>query len=152
MHSSRVSESGFSLIETLVATMLLVVAVVTLAQLFGIAARSNVASRHVTYATVLAAQKLEQLRALDLLEMGRAPAAALRVDTPGWVDYIDRSGRTMEEPIRPRRVAYIRRWSLAPADGGESVWITEVLVRPNTEGGAVQEEVRLVTVRSRRGM
>jgi Tfp pilus assembly protein PilV len=88
-------EDGFSLVETLVATVLLFVSVATLAQLFAIAARSNVASRHVTYATVLAGQKLEELRALDLDAVGPSPAAAITADTPGWVDYLDRNGRTI---------------------------------------------------------
>src|ERR1051325_5487576 len=58
------SRSGFSLVETLVATTLLATAIVTLAQLFAISTRSNVSSRSTTYAAVLAEQKLEELRSL----------------------------------------------------------------------------------------
>src|SRR5678815_3685598 len=57
-------EAGFSLAEVMVATALLATAVVTLAQLFGIATRSNLSSRNTTYATVLAEQKMEELRGL----------------------------------------------------------------------------------------
>ena len=57
-------ESGFSLIEVMVATGLLVTALVTLAQLFVISTRSNIGSHNTTYASVLAEQKLEELRAL----------------------------------------------------------------------------------------
>ena len=58
------SEAGFSLAETMVAVGLLATALVTLAQLFGISTRGNIASRNTTFASVLAEQKLEELRAL----------------------------------------------------------------------------------------
>ena len=57
-------ESGFSLIEVMVATGLLATAIVTLAQLFALSTQTNVASRNTTYASVLAEQKIEELRAL----------------------------------------------------------------------------------------
>jgi prepilin-type N-terminal cleavage/methylation domain-containing protein len=66
-------ESGFSLIEVLVATMIMAVALVTLAQLFAISTRTNHGARSSTYAAILAEQKMEQLRALtwgyDLLNL-----------------------------------------------------------------------------------
>ena len=153
VRSALVPEDGFSLIETLVATGLLVVAVVTLAQLFGIAVRSNVASRDVTYATVLAVQKLEELRAIDTEFIDPSPPMALSADTPGWVDYVDRFGRTLEGQNRPRKTAYLRRWSIDRADI-DGAWIVQVLVIPASpehgEGGRSAEEVQLVTVRARR--
>ena len=51
------NQSGFSLIETLVAAGLLATAVITLAQLFMVSTRSNLSSRNTTYASVLAEQK-----------------------------------------------------------------------------------------------
>jgi Tfp pilus assembly protein PilV len=62
--NSNNGESGFSLIEVMVATGLLVTALVTLAQLFVISTRSNLGSHNTTYASVLAEQKLEELRSL----------------------------------------------------------------------------------------
>src|SRR5437870_8092512 len=58
------SEAGFSLAEVMVATGLLVTALVAVAQLFAIATSANTSSRNTTFTTVLAEQKLEQLRAL----------------------------------------------------------------------------------------
>jgi prepilin-type N-terminal cleavage/methylation domain-containing protein len=58
------SESGFSLIEVLVAVALLVVALVALASLFATATRTNQGSRYTTSTAILAEQKMEQLRGL----------------------------------------------------------------------------------------
>jgi Tfp pilus assembly protein PilV len=153
VRSSLVPDDGFSLIETLVATGLLVIAVVTLAQLFGIAVRSNVASRDVTYATVLAVQKLEELRAIDTEFIDPSPPMALSADTPEWVDYVDRFGRTLEGENRPRKTAYLRRWCIDRTDI-DGAWMVQVRVVPASaedgEDGLSAEEVRLVTVRSRR--
>jgi Tfp pilus assembly protein PilV len=57
-------ESGFSLIEAVVATTVLSVAVVSLAELLSTATRLDAASRQATRAVILAEQKLEQLQAL----------------------------------------------------------------------------------------
>jgi prepilin-type N-terminal cleavage/methylation domain-containing protein len=151
VRDALVSEDGFSLIETLVAMVLLVIAVVTLAQLFGIAARSNVASRDATYATVLAGQKLEEFLALDMGVVDTSPALALDVDTPGWVDYLDRLGRPLGGLQAPRQTAYVRRWSVERADV-DGTWMIQVLVIPASPGHGQRgpAAVRLVTVRSRR--
>lgn len=144
MARPRTPEDGFSLVETLVAAALLTTAVVTLAQLSGIAARSNMASRHLTYATVLAAQKLEELRALDIEALSPSPATALDESTPGWMDYVDQAGKTLGDRSR-RNSVYVRRWSIQPlaADPGHG-WVIQVLVtRP-------PEEARLVAARTRR--
>src|SRR4051794_26235367 len=57
-------DCGFSLIEAVVATTVLSVAVVSLAELLSTATRVNATSRQATRAVILAEQKLEQLRAL----------------------------------------------------------------------------------------
>jgi type II secretory pathway pseudopilin PulG len=66
-------ESGFSLIEVLLATGLMAFALVSLAQLFALSTRNNVSARYSTLASMLAEQKMEQLRALtwgfDLLNL-----------------------------------------------------------------------------------
>lgn len=61
-HSSN--DAGFSLIEVLAAMVILTVALVSLAQLFALSTRSNVAARSTTYTAMLAQQKMEQLRGL----------------------------------------------------------------------------------------
>ena len=58
------SQSGFSLIEVIVASGLVTVAVASLAQLFVISTRANTSAQATTYASVLAQHKMEQLRGL----------------------------------------------------------------------------------------
>src|SRR6266850_6617525 len=62
--SNSSSNAGFSLLEVMVATAILATSLVSLAQLFALSTRSNLASRNSTFAAVLAQQKLEELRSL----------------------------------------------------------------------------------------
>jgi type II secretory pathway pseudopilin PulG len=62
--SASSNESGFSLAEVLIATGIMAVSLMSLAQLFAIATRNNVTSRYSTTAAILAEQKMEQLRGL----------------------------------------------------------------------------------------
>src|SRR5687768_15450938 len=57
-------EAGSTLIEVLIATALLATGVLAMAQMFAISASSNLSARNNTFTTVLAEQKLEQLRSL----------------------------------------------------------------------------------------
>ena len=56
-------DSGFSLVETLVASCILATALLTLVQLLAIASVANDAAGRLTRAALLAAQKIEDLRA-----------------------------------------------------------------------------------------
>jgi prepilin-type N-terminal cleavage/methylation domain-containing protein len=120
---------GFSLVEVLVAVAVLVAGAMALVPLFMLATSANASARHTTYATVLAAQKLEELRALEAL-----PSAA------SHVEYVDRLG----EPRLPGEAAYLRRWSIEPlpADASGTLVVIEVAVAPRTGRG----DARLVTV------
>ena len=161
------SESGFSLIEVMVATGLLATAIVTLAQLFALSTQTNVASRNTTYASVLAEQKIEELRALawgfdtqglalsDLTTnttvspqtptggKGLSPSssASLQENTPGFVDYVDAYGNklgTGENP--PDNAIYIRRWSITPLPTNpNNTLVVQVLVTRNRTRGAANQ-------------
>ncbi len=98
--------------------MLLSMVALGVAQLFGIAIQRNMAARYQTSTTVLAGQKLEQLRALTLgfddasglpvTDMSTnlttepptsgggglnpSPSNSLSTNTPGYVDYLDSRG------------------------------------------------------------
>jgi prepilin-type N-terminal cleavage/methylation domain-containing protein len=148
-------DSGFSLVEVLVATTLLAVALVGLAQLAGIAVRANTSARGTTFATMLAQQKLEQLRELqwafdtagapvsDLATnlavtpatqggngLAASPAGTLTSNTAGYVDYLDATGNWVGTGAQPASgTVYIRRWSIdaLPADPGNTL-ILQVFV------------------------
>jgi len=163
----RRSEGGFSLVEVIVATSLLATALVTLAQLFAISTKTNLSSRNTTYATVLAQQKVEELRALtwgfDLQGLpisdttsdtavspeqpnggsGLAPSpkTALNENTPGYVDYIDQFGNKLGGGAQPPANAiYMRRWSIEPLPTNpNNTLIIQVLVTRNRDRGAAND-------------
>lgn len=135
------SQAGFSLIEVMVASLLLALSVVAVAQLFAVSTRANLTSKTTTLATVLAAQKMEQLRALtwgfDRLGapvsdfatdtavsppaatggtgLRASPADALAVNVDGYVDFVGPFGESLGGGVDPPEGAlYTRRWSIAP--------------------------------------
>ena len=134
------SEAGFSLIETMVATMLLATALVSVAQLLVVATRGNMAAQKSTFAATLAQEKMEQLRGLawgfdeiglpindyttnlavdpaDNTGAGLSPSPdnALSSNVDGYVDYVDRFGNTLGGGPNPLpNTVYVRRWSVEP--------------------------------------
>ena len=132
---------GFSLVEVLVAITVMMIATIGLAQLSVMAIRVNQGARATTFTTVLASQKMEQLRALAWTwdpsgaaisdastdtavaperssggtGLTASPPDVLRVITPGYCDYLDAAGRTLGGgPTPPSKTAFIRRWSIEP--------------------------------------
>jgi hypothetical protein len=151
------SERGFALIEVLIAVLLLAIASIGIVMLLAISGTAIRASKIASWATVLAGEKLEQLRALrwaydetgvpvsDLSTdlsvspptgVGRglaaSPADALIQSAPGYVDYLDGSGRWTGNGMTPGpNAVFIRRWSIQPAvqDPANSL-VFRVLVIP----------------------
>lgn len=140
--SSR--NEGFSLVEVLVAVGLLTTVSLGVAQLFAVATDANVNAKALTSTSMLAAQKMEQLRALtwgfddeeaalglplsdtttDLSQypataggngLNPSPAGTLNSNVPGYVDYLDRFGNWVGTGSTPTPGAvFIRRWSIEP--------------------------------------
>jgi prepilin-type N-terminal cleavage/methylation domain-containing protein len=133
---------GFTLVEVLVALTLLSGVLLVVAQLSVVAGRAGEASKETGMATTLAAQKIEQLRALawgmagdgaavDDFEsavaewpdrpsgghgLGFSPPGTLDDNTPGYVDYLDAAGEWVGAGASPPGAAvFARRWSIEPA-------------------------------------
>jgi type IV pilus modification protein PilV len=130
--------AGSTLIEVLVAVLVLVSGVLAMAQLFLIAAVSNAASRDTTMTSTLAAQKVEQM----LMEPG---------DAAEHVEHIDAWGRVVSTADRPPAMAvYTRRWSV------ESVSADAVCIRVRVgravrnESSRMPGETRVLTIRRKR--
>jgi prepilin-type N-terminal cleavage/methylation domain-containing protein len=172
------AESGFSLIEVVVATALLSVGMVSLAQLFAVATTSNTNARATTFATVLAEQKMEQLRGLTWgfdpiglpltdtatntaaaspaptggTGLTPSPAAALTTNAPGYVDYLDQFGNVIGGGgTIPNGTIYIRRWSIEPLPTNpNNTLILQVLVtRRRDRGDADDGSVERLTEEAR---
>ena len=115
-------ERGFSFVETLIAASLLAGALSALAQFVGAGAQSGAAARARMRTTLMAEQKMEQLRALPWTAIAVAPATT---------EYLDASGNERcPGALTPCGDAvYIRRWSTSPAPFSTGVLIIEVDVR-----------------------
>lgn len=131
---------GFTLIEVLVSAALLTVAALGIAQLTMLAARTTEAARRRTATTLLAAQKMEQLRSLawardpgggllsdTTTDLSRDPPSSsghglsisssgtLERNVDGYADYLDASGRWIGGgPSPPAGTLYVRRWAVWP--------------------------------------
>ena len=167
-HDSR--RSGFTLLEVMVALGLLSCALLAVAPLLMVAARATDASRATTVATNLAAQKLEQLRALawgfdvdgaPVEELGPSPPGSLTTNTSGFVDYLDDGGAWVGAgPSPPPQAVFIRRWSVE-TDGGaiptETLLLRVVILRRSVPSAATPggdrpwaEVARIASARARR--
>jgi Tfp pilus assembly protein PilV len=130
-------EGGFSLIEVLVAAGLLVGSLAALAFVFVFATRANADAQYATYATVLAMQKMEELRAASVPRV---------VDA---VDYADVRGAVLSGQSDPPQAVYERRWTVEPlltAPDALVIVVTVALARRHRAHHATQ--VRLITLRA----
>jgi len=161
--NSRRRQDGFSLLETVIATGIMASALVTLGQLFGLSVSSNRAAQALTYTTVLAEQKMEQLRGLEwgldsvglpvtdnetdtsaAIEtpaggtgLSPSPGDTLTRNVLGWVDYVDRSGNTIGGGANPPpKTVYVRRWSVEPLGRNpDNAIVIQVLVTSRLNRG-----------------
>jgi len=126
-------------VEVLIAIGILITAAATIPQLFAAATRANVEAGAITWATTLAAQKLEELEAQSSLDATGDES----------VDYLDSSG-ALDAPGLPAR-AYKRRWWIEPLSWApEGTLVLSVAVSRYREGDAVvPDSARLVTLRTR---
>jgi prepilin-type N-terminal cleavage/methylation domain-containing protein len=172
---------GFSLLEVLVAITIMVTGVASLAQLFVLSAKNNTGARATTMATLLAAQKMEQLRALtwsfdrfgtplgdtttDTATVpesaaggtGLSPSRAgtLSANAVGYVDYLDANGNSLggQWTTAPGQAAFVRRWSIdsLPDDPNDTL-VLQVLVAALTHRGVGVADAHLVTLKTRKAM
>jgi type II secretory pathway pseudopilin PulG len=124
-----------------VATTIMSVALASLAQLFLISTKANQSARLTTNASVLAQQKMEQLRGLtwgfDIIGLPLSdntsdltvvpelpqggpgltpsPDGSLQRNVDGYCDFIDGRGQSLGGgSVAPPNTVYVRRWSVEP--------------------------------------
>jgi type II secretory pathway pseudopilin PulG len=148
---------GFSLLETLTAIVVLGCALLALAPLVTRTRDVNAESRHLTTATLLALDKIEDLRAGAI--PGPSPIDALDRNVPGFCDFFDALGTALGSGSGgiPAGTAFVRRWSIAmpaPVPGAETT--IRVSVIPQRAGASVRQgaaryrgEVRLAALIAR---
>ena len=128
----------------MVASAILGCAVLSVAQLVATATSATADARRVSEATLLAWQKLDELRSLAFAfddagrsvtdpALGPSPAGTLTSDTDGYVERLDEQ--------------YRRRWAIAPAAGNPDLLILRVRV---VAAGRDHELASAATLRARR--
>src|SRR5690349_7755046 len=117
--ATRRRDDGFTIVEVLIAMMVIATMALGVATLFGLAIKATHAARNQTSTATLAAQKMEQLRSLTwgfddsgqnlpvsdtTTNLAKTPADGtgeglnpspedtLEVNTPGYVDFLDKGG------------------------------------------------------------
>ena len=137
---SHFSADGFSLVEVLIAIGILITAAAAIPHLFTAATRANVEAGAVTWATTLAAQKLEELQARSSLETVAGES----------IDYLNRQGQLDSSGASPR--AYTRRWWIEPLPAApDRTLVVSVAVSRYREDDdlAARDTVRIVTLHTR---
>jgi Tfp pilus assembly protein PilV len=149
--TQRHGHRGTSLVEAVIAIGLLTGAVLVLASLATLAVQTNARARARTLAALSAAQKLESL-AVAAQDLIPSPSDALETDAPGFVDFVDASGRgTSGQPS----AVFVRRWRVSALGGDASLLVLTVEAAPcrrrssSPACGDADARVRLTTVRSR---
>lgn len=161
---------GFTLLEVVFALGLLATAIAGVGHLLLASAASAADARRADLASVLALERMEQLRGLawgyDMdgvpredhetalaaapgtegagPGLGPSPADALEQDTPGFVDYLEAGGHPVDPQRSPAAVAYIRRWLVLPlADApGEGLVLRVAVIRGEARAGRRPTESR----------
>jgi len=171
--SSRVCsvDRGFSLIEVCIAIILVATALSVVAQLFVVSLRAQDTARVQSMTTILANQKMEELRGLvwsvddngqplsdRTSDLSLQPPTAggsglsasspntLDVNTPRYVDYLDARGAWVGTGSSPPRAArYIRRWCIQPlpADPQDAVVLQVLVTTVTSEAHATTPRRRL---------
>lgn len=156
-------EDGFTLLETVVATGVLVTALAGLAQLFALTARSARDAGDQDAALSAAQDKIEVLRSLPfaygplgeaITDRGMEPSSngSLGVDSAGFVDYLNASGEVVDVGRAGHGAMWTRRWRIAPLDNfAPEALVVDVCVFAYPAGGlsAPAAQVCLATVRTR---
>jgi prepilin-type N-terminal cleavage/methylation domain-containing protein len=122
--------AGFSLIEVLVATAIVVGGMAALAPLFMLSGDANRVAAGASISVLAAQQKLEELRAAP--DHNASPSGALTEDTAGHVDYLDAEGVPLADSgggiQAPSGAMFIRRWSVETAGAPVRTIVLRVLV------------------------
>jgi hypothetical protein len=144
--------------------------IAALGQLFAVSVLSNKTARGITFAAVLASQKMEQLRGLTRFDaiglpltdtttdlathppgntggrgLSPSPDNVLGINTEGYVDFLDVYGNPIGDgtATEPHGTVYIRRWSIEPlpTNPNNTIVLQVVVMRANAPGAAQNDRV-----------
>jgi Tfp pilus assembly protein PilV len=123
------ADRGFTLVEVLVAFLLVISVMAGVAGLFSIATRAAREARVQTAMLAMAADEVEAWRALPWDALTVSPADALDRDEDGFADRLDARGAIVSDD--DGAAVYIRRWQVVGAGpGADRALALRVLVMP----------------------
>ena len=126
-------ERGFTLIEVLIAMVILTIAMVSMAELMAITLRMQMMGRNETAAIRLAQSKIDQLINLNFTTNTTTNVGgSLTADTAGYFDTADAN--------------FKRRWTIAAIAGETKVRTLTVRVIPNVNDRRTNAQIDLVTI------
>lgn len=140
--AGRPREEGFSLIEVMIAIMILTVGLLALAQMMVLATNSNALSGRMTSSSAIAKEQLERLKATPFYAdpLARVRSAALQdggdLDEPqaGYVQYYDPDGLSVDNPLA-RGPMYEVLWLIETVPTGLPLEMIEITVKVVPAGG-----------------
>jgi prepilin-type N-terminal cleavage/methylation domain-containing protein len=125
-------ERGFTLIEVLIAMVILTIALVSMAELMAITMRLQMLGRNETASIRLAQSKIDQLVAVNFTNATVAVGGSLTSDTTGYFD----------TPVNN----YKRRWQIAAIAGETRVRTLTVRIIPDIADRRANAQVELTTI------
>ena len=156
-NKNRGREAGFTLIEVMVAIVILTVGLLSLAQMMVLATNSNTLSGRMTSSSALAKEQLERLKAVPfysdpqarIRSNGLNDGGDLDTDQAGYVAYYDVNGT----PSVAGAATFVVRWTVTTVPTALPLEMVEIRVRCAPAAGdndqfAFIGEARFITYRT----
>ena len=132
MAPTNSSERGFTIVEVLVATVILVIGLVSMAELMAITLRMQMLGKNETAAIRLVQSKFDELVAVTFTNASVAVGGSLTTDVATYND----------APVS----GYKRRWQIAAIAGETRVRTLTVTVIPTNADRRTNAQVQLTTI------
>lgn len=135
------NERGFTLVETLVAMVILTVALVSLAELMAVTLRLQMQGKNETAAVRLAQSKIDELIAVNFSETSVAVGGSLTTDATGYFATV-----APTDAFGSQIAGYKIRWQIAAIAGESSIRTLTVRVIPNITDRRASAQIELTTI------
>jgi type IV pilus assembly protein PilV len=134
------NEQGFTLIEVMISMLVLLIGLVSLAELFAVAMHANAYSFNNGAATVAAQDKIEEFHNLDFDDT-TGPGAQIQVTLPG-VNTLDANVSNYNDATG----TFIRRWSVAQGSTPDTRVVTLRIIPTITDPRRAKQQITVTTI------
>jgi len=150
MPSKTAAAGGFTLVEVLVASTTLIVALAALVQLLTMAALATRRARLLTLAAVLAQDKLEGLLPQAAIDgtLSASPPGTLTQNIDRYYELLDASGNAIAGGSSASAAgSFVRRWSIEPlSTTGPPLVAVHVVIAAPQRFGTISGEAHVVGI------